>query len=235
MAELVESVPPVSLAVYAHPDDPEVACGGTLARWAAAGGQVHLVIVCAGEKGTLEPGADPRLVAQTRAAEVAAAAAALGLADHCLLGYPDGDVEDTVELRATLVEAIRRLKPDAVVCPDPTASFFGRTYVNHRDHRTVGWATLDAISPAAWSPLYFPTAGPPHHVAEVYLSGTLEPDVFVDLGTALEAKTAALRCHATQLHGSDEDLTGALRQRAADAGRLAGVRYAEGFRLLTPS
>jgi len=235
MAELVEAVPPVALAVYAHPDDPEVACGGTLARWAAGGARVHLVIVCAGDKGSLEPGADPGEVASIRATEVAAAATALGLTDYSLLGYPDGAVEDTAELRATLVATIRRLRPDAVVCPDPTASFFGRTYVNHRDHRAVGWATLDAISPAAWSPLYFPEAGPPHHVAEVYLSGTLEPDVFVDIGVALEAKTAALRCHVTQLRGSDEVLAGALRQRAADAGRLAGVRYAEGFRLLTPS
>ena len=235
MAELVGSIPSVVLAVYAHPDDPEVACGGTLACWAARGAAVHLVIVCAGDKGSHDPDGDPVSVAGERAAEVAAAAAVLGLASHQVLGQPDGSVEDSVTFRETLVAFVRRIRPDAVVCPDPTAAFFGRTYVNHRDHRMVGWAVLDAVAPAAWSPLYFPAAGPAHHVAEVWLSGTLEPDAFVDVEAGIEAKAAALRCHQSQLAGSDEVLGAAIRRRAEDAGRAVGVRYAEGFRLLTPS
>lgn len=235
MAELAEAVPAVVLAVYAHPDDPEIACGGTLAKWSAAGAAVHLVIVCAGDKGSHERQADPTRVAAIRSAEVTAAAAALGLASHRVLGYRDGEVDDNLELRRRLVEAVRSLRPDAVVCPDPTAAFFGHTYVNHRDHRVVGWATLDAVAPAAWSPLYFPDAGAPHHVGEVYLSGSLQPDVFVDISSALDAKTAALRCHASQLGGSDEVVEGAVRRRAEEAGRAIGVGLAEGFRLLTPS
>jgi len=235
VAELVESVPGVALAVYAHPDDPEVACGGTLARWAASGAAVHLVIVCAGEKGSGDPATDPAELAERRAGEVAAAATVLGLAGHEVLGLPDGAAADTPSLRANLVEVVRRLRPDAVVCPDPTAAFFGRTYVNHRDHRAVGWATLDAVAPAAWSPLYFPQAGAAHRVGEVYLSGTLEPDVFVDIADSLGAKTGALACHRSQLGSSEELLADAIRRRAEDAGRAAGVRYAEGFRLLTPS
>lgn len=235
MAEVVATVPSVVLAVYAHPDDPEVACGGTLARWAAAGAAVHLVIVCAGEKGSTEAGADPARVASQRAAEVEAAAAILGLSGHRVLGYPDGSVDDSAELRAMLVGTIRSLRPDAVVCPDPTAAFFGRTYVNHRDHRVVGWAMLDAVAPAARMPLYFPSEGPPHRVAQVYLSGTLDPDAYVDVASALEAKTAALRCHQSQVQGSVEVLATAVRQRAGDVGRAVGLRYAEAFRLLTPS
>lgn len=235
MAELAEHIPAVALAVYAHPDDPEVACGGALARWARAGSAVHLIVVCAGEKGSSEPGVDPVELATRRGAEVAAAAGVLGLSGHDILGVPDGGVEDTPSLRATLVAAIRRLRPAAVVCPDPTAGFFGRTYVNHRDHRVVGWAAVDAVAPAAWSPLYFPEAGPPHRVREVYLSGTLEPDVFVDISGAIEAKTEALACHHSQLGGSADLLATAIRQRAEDAGRVVGVPYAEGFRLLTPS
>lgn len=235
MADLVDTVPATVLAVYAHPDDPEVACGGTLARWAAAGSAVHLVVVCAGDKGSADPETDPADLAARRAAEVDAAAAVLGLAGHILLGIPDGEAEDTSALRASLVGAIRRIRPDAVVCPDPTASFFGRRYVNHRDHRVVGWATLDAVAPAAWTPLYFPEQGAPHRVAEVYLSGTLEPDVFVDIGASIDAKTEALRCHGTQVGESGDVLGAAIRRRAEEAGRAAGVRYAEGFRLLTPS
>ena len=235
MADLVDTVPATVLAVYAHPDDPEVACGGTLARWAAAGSAVHLVVVCAGDKGSADPATDPADLAARRAAEVAAAAAVLGLAGHRLLGIPDGDAEDTPGLRGSLVGAIRRIRPDAVVCPDPTASFFGRRYVNHRDHRVVGWATLDAVAPAAWTPLYFPDQGAPHRVAEVYLSGTLEPDVFVDISASIDAKTEALRCHGSQVGQSGDVLGTAIRRRAEEAGRAAGVRYAEAFRLLNPS
>lgn len=231
---MVETVPAVVLAVYAHPDDPEVACGGTLATWAAAGAAVHLVIVCAGEKGTLDPAAAPDEVAALRAGEVAAAAEVLGLASHDVLGYPDGEIADDLDLRGRLVETVRRVRPDTVVCPDPTAAYFGRTYINHRDHRAVGWAVLDAVAPAAWMPLYFPDRGAPHRVAQILLSGTLEPDAFVDVAVGLETKSRALGCHRSQLGESGEVLSTAITQRAADAGRAAGVRFAEGFRLLTP-
>ncbi len=232
---LITAVPGTVLAVYAHPDDAEVACGGTLARWSGGGASVHLIIACRGDKGTLDDGTDPDELARVRGQEVAAGAQALGVAGYEILGYADGELEDGAALRGALVAAIRRLRPDAVVCPDPTAAFFGRTYVNHRDHRVVGWATLDAVAPAAWSPLYFPGTGAPHRVAEVYLSGSLEPDVWVDVEPALDAKAAALQCHQTQLRGSAGVLEAAVRRRAADAGRVAGARYAEGFRLLTPS
>jgi LmbE family N-acetylglucosaminyl deacetylase len=152
-----------------------------------------------------------------------------------LLGYGDGELDDTLELRATLVGLIRTLRPEAVVCPDPTAAFFGRSYVNHRDHRVVGWATLDAVAPAAWSPLYFPEAGPPHRVSSIYLSGTLEPDAWIDVTPTIEAKAEALLCHESQLGETGEFLRTAVLERAEHAGRALGVRYAEGFRLLNPS
>jgi len=120
-----------------------------------------------------------------------------------------------------------------VMCPDPTAVFFGDGYVNHADHRALGWATLDAIAPAAASPLYFPGAGPPHQVARVYLSGTLEPSVWVDIGDSLDVKVAALACHRSQLSEKGDWLRDFVRRRAEDTGREAGLRCAEAFRRLT--
>jgi LmbE family N-acetylglucosaminyl deacetylase len=235
MAELVETTPASALAVYAHPDDPEVSCGGTLARWAKEGAEVHAVICCLGEKGSSDPASDPAAVASRRAAEVAAATGVLGLGGHRSLGYPDGELDDTLEFRGRLVALIRELKPEVVVCPDPTADFFGRSYVNHRDHRVVGWATLDAVAPAAWSPHYFPDAGPPHRVQALYLSGTLAPDAWVDVTSTIDAKVEALLCHESQLGETGEWLRTAVRERAEAEGRAIGVRYAEGFRLLYPS
>ncbi|MDQ1444634.1 MAG: hypothetical protein QOI20_1098 [Acidimicrobiaceae bacterium] len=232
MAEFVDRAPARALAVYAHPDDPEVSCGGTLARWAEAGAQVHVVVCAAGDKGSADPETVPSELAARRSAEVAAAGRALGLAGHHLLGLPDGEVDNTLDLRRRLVELIRHVRPEVVVCPDPTAVFFGRSYFNHRDHREVGYATLDAVSPAAANPHYFPDAGPPHQVRAVYLSGTLDPDVLVDITASIEAKAEALLHHESQLGDAGEWMRQVVRQRAEDAGRAAGVAYAESFRLL---
>ena len=226
------TVPGTVLAVYAHPDDPEVACGGSLARWVEEGAVAHLVVVNRGEKGSASADADPDALAAARAMEVAEAAAVLGLASFELLGYPDGESENDLDLRGRLVEVVRRLKPDAVVCPDPTALYFGGGYVNHRDHRVCGYATLDAIAPAAASPLYFPDLGPAHQVGLVYLSGTLDPDTAVDIGAVLERKSQALACHRSMVGEEREWVTELVAQRSADAGRVPGLRHAEVFRLL---
>jgi LmbE family N-acetylglucosaminyl deacetylase len=232
MPDLVDAVPTRAVAVYAHPDDPEVSCGGTLARWAAAGAEVHVVVCGAGDKGSSDPTVDPGKLAHRRAAEVAAAGAVLGLAGHHLLGIPDGEIENTVELRERLVRLLRELRPDAVVCPDPTAVFFGDRYYNHHDHRITGWATLDAAAPMAGSPHYFPGLGDVHAVPRVLMSGTLEPNVWVDITATLEKKVDALLCHRSQLPTTDDWFRTFLRERAEEGGRVAGVRYAEGFRRL---
>jgi LmbE family N-acetylglucosaminyl deacetylase len=229
---VIESTTPVrALAVFAHPDDPEVGCGGTLARWAAGGAEVHLVIACRGEKGSNDPSTDPDSLAASRAAEVAAAARVLGLASVEHLDLPDGDLENDAALRTRLVSIVRRLRPDALVAPDPTAVFFGDSYVNHRDHRELGWAVLDSLVPAA-SPLYSPDDGDAHQVELLLLAGTLEPDAWVDIGAVLQVKVAAVACHESRL-GSDPALVAAiLEQRAAEAGRAGGVELAESFRRL---
>jgi LmbE family N-acetylglucosaminyl deacetylase len=240
VADLLDDVPARALAVYAHPDDPEISCGGTLARWTAAGAEVHLLLLATGDKGSSDPCADPVALAERRAAEVAEAARVLGLAGWDQFGAADGELDNTADVRSCIVTAVRRIRPDVVVCPDPTAVFFGDTYFNHRDHRVTGWATLDAVSPAAGSPLYFPEAGPAHAVSQVLLSGTLEPNVWVDIAATIDAKVEALLCHESQLHaaafghegGTADWLGSLLRQRAEEGGRRAGVRYAEGFRRL---
>jgi LmbE family N-acetylglucosaminyl deacetylase len=229
---LFEEAPERALAVYAHPDDPEVSCGGTLAHWARAGADVRLVVVNAGDKGSPDPATDPAELTERRAREVDAAAGVLGLAGVERMGLPDGEVVNDLELRARLVELIRSHRPDIVVCPDPTAVFFGDSYVNHRDHREVGWAVVDAVAPAAASPLYFPETGPPHQVAGLLLSGTFEPDVWVDISDSLELKVAAVQCHESRVGGDPALVAELLRTRTAESGAQVGVSHAESFRRL---
>jgi LmbE family N-acetylglucosaminyl deacetylase len=233
MPELVEAVPGRALAVYAHPDDPEISCGGTLAAWAQAGCEIHVLTCTRGEKGSSDPDVDREELARRRAGEIREAAAVLGLAGHEELPLDDGELENCSEVRGLIVAAVRRVRPEVVICPDPTAVIFGDTYFNHHDHRVVGWATLDAVAPAAANPHYFREAGPAHQVRSVLLSGTLEPNVWVDVGATLETKVAAVACHRSQLGDEDEEWVRAVvAGRAEDDGRAAGVRYAEGFRRL---
>lgn len=235
MPELIHDVPPSALAIYAHPDDPEVSCGGTLARWASAGCAVHVVVCTQGDKGSSDPAVEPGELAVRRAEEMAVAADVLGLRGHHALGHRDGEIENTIEIRGQLVGLIRQLAPEVVICPDPTAVFFGPSYFNHHDHRAVGWAALDAVSPAAAQPHYFPDAGAAHRVATVYLSGTLEPDVWVDISDTVDVKAQALLCHKSQIDETAEWLRTVVRERAEDAGRAAGVACAEGFRRFSPA
>ena len=234
------------LAIYAHPDDPEVACAGTLARWARAGSEVVVVSAARGEKGS--GGGSPAALAARRAEESLAAATILGVADWRTLGLDDGEIDNTTELRAALVGLIRELRPDAVLTSDPTAVFFGDSYINHRDHREIGWAVLDAVSPAAANPSYYPGAGAPHRVADLYLSGTLEPTVWIDISATIDVKIAALACHQTQLShalegaaveggsveggsvGDSELVAAVVRARAESDGQRAGLAMAESYR-----
>ena len=228
---LDRSTPASVLAVYAHPNDAEVSCGGALARWAQAGANVYLVLVNLGDKGSKDPDCDAGELARRRATEVDAAARVLDIESITMLGRPDGDSDNDHDLRRDLVERIRRVRPEVVMCPDPTAVFFGDGYVNHRDHRVCGWATIDAVSAAA-SPLYFADLGGAHQVERLFLSGTLEPDTAVAITDVLERKAEALGCHRSQLGGSGEWVHELVEQRAEEAGRAIGVAHAETFRVL---
>ena len=233
--------PASALAVYAHPDDGEISAGGTLARWARAGAQVWVLITTRGDKGTTDPDADLDALVRQRLDETAAAAERLGFAGHLHFDYPDGELPGDRELSERITRSVRELRPEVVLCPDPTAVFLGDSYVNHRDHRLTGWAVLDAVSTAASNPHYFPEhladGLAVHQVGAVYLSGTLEPNCWVDISETIEAKIDALFLHRSQLTETGgeagEWFRTFLRAGAEDAGRAAGLAYAEAFRRIT--
>ncbi|HUY07539.1 MAG TPA: PIG-L deacetylase family protein [Acidimicrobiales bacterium] len=228
--ELLEEVPERALAIFAHPDDSDVAAGGTLARWAGAGCEVHVVICALGDKGSSRFDEDVAGLVERRAHELKAAQEILGVRSVHQLNYGDGELENDLSLRRDLVGIIRSIRPPVLVCPDPTAVFFGEHYFNHHDHRSVGFAALDAAAPAARSPLYFPDAGDPTTVDVAYMSGSLAPNISVDITATIEAKTEAILCHQSQLGETSEWFRLVVRERAEQAGRHAGVQFAEAFR-----
>ncbi len=227
---LFEPAVRVALAVYAHPDDADVAAGGALSSWARAGAETHLIIVCDGAKGSHDEHSDVSALREIRAQELARAAALLAVSSVACLGYGDGEFSNDEQLRRTLVSELRRLKPDVVLGPDPTATFFDGVYVNHRDHRETGWALLDAVAPASAMPLYFRGSGPAHAVSHLLLSGTHDPDVVVDVSGVIEDKVSAVLAHSSQLSDDPQWVRSIITGRAQQAGRDVGVSYGEAFR-----
>lgn len=228
-------VPGRALFIYAHPDDIEFSVAGTAARWAGAGSDVTYVVITDGNVGSHEPGMTAVRVAEIRRQEQEAAASVAGAARCIFLGYHDGLLEPTLELRKELVALIRRYQPNVVVCGDPTVFFPNDTRINHPDHRAAATAAIDATFPAAEMPLLYPELEAdglrPHKVNYVYISNPREATYYVDISETIDAKIEALRQHRSQLAGWDPDEP--IRTWAANVGKKVGFKYAEGFRLLT--
>jgi LmbE family N-acetylglucosaminyl deacetylase len=236
--EKTEAASGPALAVFAHPDDAEICAGGTLAKWAREGRAVHLLVLTNGDRGSEDADQDRAELAVTRVGETEAAAKALGLARTRILPNHDGDLENSLAVRAAIVRTIREVRPSVVLTCDPTAWFFGNRYFNHADHRMAGEAALDAVFPAAGNPLFFQellSEGlAPHKVREVWLGWTNEPNSYHDVTGFMDLKLSALFEHRSQLQDSMVALFEEwLPREAEENGRKIGVRHAEAFRVLT--
>jgi LmbE family N-acetylglucosaminyl deacetylase len=225
------------LASFAHPDDAEISSGGTLAKFAARGRDVHLLVLTNGDRGSNDPSVERRELARVRAAEVIEAGRVLGLRGARVLETSDGELENTPAVRAEIAREIREIRPTTMVTCDPTAWFFENRYFNHADHRAAGGATLDAIFPGAGNPHFFAEQLAdglvPWSVADVWLGWTLEPNHFEDVTGHMEGKLEALARHRSQVEG---EMLGYfeewLPREASDAGARIGVEHAEAFRVL---
>ncbi len=222
--------PERALVIVAHPDDAEFLCGGTVARLADQGCEVFYLLATSGDKGTKDASLTPQELAAIREREQRSAAAILGVRQCFFLGYPDGELEETLELRGQIVRYIRQLQPNVVLTWDGF-----RTGFNHRDHRVVGRVVRDAVYPAAHDPLYHPELRElgldPHRIDELWLFGTEEPDHHVDIGPYLERKIDALLAHESQMRGrTRDDLRKLWNARAKEVKQRTGFRFAESFR-----
>jgi LmbE family N-acetylglucosaminyl deacetylase len=223
------------LSIHAHPDDQEFTVAGTLAKWARAGSSIVTVCLTSGEAGSnRSTPADmtPERLVKIREEEQRAACRVLGIGEVVFLGHADGVLQPTIALRRDLTRVIRRHRPDAVVCGDPTVRFYGTRYMNHPDHRVAADVALDAVFPSAETRFIFPElldeGLEPHHVREVWLFGSERADTFVDIAAVLDIKIGALREHRSQL--GDWDPSPMVRGWARQQGVRRRLRAAEAFR-----
>jgi LmbE family N-acetylglucosaminyl deacetylase len=221
------------LLVAAHPDDPEFSSGGTVANWVRNGIEVVFVVVTSGDKGTADREMTNDKLSSMREEEQRAAAARVGVTNVNFLRFPDGELLPNLELRGAITKMIRKYKPYAVMTHDPLTLFYNNEFINHPDHRAVGQATVDAIYPTARDPLQFPEqireGLEPHKVKEIYLWGSDQPNVMVDISDTIEEKIEALKMHVTQV-GPPEQLAERIRTRSAQTAEPYGLRFAETFR-----
>ena len=221
------------LCISAHPDDNEFTIAGSVARWTREGRDVAFCLVTTGGAGVNEHTPSNEGLIPIREKEQRAAAKILGVRELFLLGYPDGTLEPTLGMRRDLTRVIRRFRPDIVVTGDPTVRYYGNEYMNHPDHRAVASAALDAVFPSSETSAIFPEllaeGLPAHKVKQVFISGSLDPDVFVDIAQTLAVKCRALKAHRSQV-GKGEWVDQLLKAWAVRDGKRGGVRHAEAFR-----
>ena len=226
--------PERALVVTPHPDDAEVYCGGTVARWIKEGAEVFYVLCTDGGKGSDDQEATSERVAAIREKEQQDATSLLGVRDLVMLHYPDGELEETTEFRKEIVRAIRRFRPDVVLCPDP----YRRNFYWHRDHRITGQVTIDAAFPYARDRLHFLDLWEreklePYKTGMVLLWGSEAPDTFVDITNSMETKVKAYLCHQSQVSKRPEgQAVQFLRENTRGYGEESGTEYAEAFRSL---
>jgi LmbE family N-acetylglucosaminyl deacetylase len=225
------------LGIFAHPDDAEISAGGSLARWADEGREVHLLILTNGDRGSDDANDDREELARTRVIEQEAAGKVLGLASFEILETHDGELENTPAIRGDVARRIRTLRPAIVLTCDPTAWFFGSQYFNHADHRTAGAIALDATFPGAGNPHFFTEQFVEGlqvwKVSEVWLGWTNEPNHYQDITGYMDKKLGSLAEHASQVKGGMLGFfEGWLPMEAEENGRKIGVQHAEAFRRL---
>jgi len=216
------------LAIFPHPDDAELTCGGTLLKSARQGYRTGVVDLSAGEMAS-------RGSVELRMEEAARAASILQVSVRENLRMPDSGLTNVPETRLAVARVIRRLRPSIVITTAPSP--FGR----HPDHRVCAELVRDACFVAGLK-MIEPEL-PAHRPRKVlhsitYREDYLKPTFVVDVSDVMDEKLRAVGTYASQFEGATqagevypngEPLLDIIRHQAAHYGSLIRVNYGEPF------
>jgi LmbE family N-acetylglucosaminyl deacetylase len=226
------------LVVCAHPDDVDFGVAGSVATWVKAGIEIVYCIVTDGDAGGSDRSVSRADMAVIRRDEQRAAAAEVGVNDVVFLGYPDGRLTPSIELRRDISRQIRLVRPDRLVCQSPDR-LWDRIGASHPDHLAAGEASVCAVYPDARNPFAHPEllaeGLEPHTVPEMWLMAAPDPNRAVDITDTFDRKLAALHRHRSQV-GEGEWLEERIRTWVEGAARQAGLgegQLAELFRVVS--
>lgn len=223
-----------ALCVMAHPDDVDFGSAGTVALWVKHGIEVSYCLITDGDAGGFDESVPRHEIAGIRRAEQTAAAEEVGVTDLTFLGYPDGRLVASLDLRRDLSRVIRQKRPDRVLCQSPERNY-QRIFASHPDHLAAGEATLCAVYPDARNPFTFAELMDeglePWTVREVWMGTFSNPNRFVDITDTLDRKLAALRRHQSQLPDTEATMERVRRwtEATAKAAGLPDGSAAEGY------
>jgi LmbE family N-acetylglucosaminyl deacetylase len=187
---------------------------------------VAYCIVTDGDAGGSDRSITRAEMAEIRQREQRAAAAEVGVHDVTFLGYPDGRLECTLDLRRDISRVIRQYRPQRVLTQSPERNW-ERIYASHPDHLAAGEAAACAVYPDARNPFAHPEllekeGLEPHTVDEIWLMAFENPNIVVDITDAFDTKVAALMRHQSQVAERD-DLDKMLREWSSAVARSAGL------------
>lgn len=236
MTENENYCPDRVMAIFAHPDDIEFGCAGTIAKWVKGGAKSAYVLVTSGDVGIASPEMTRKKAAQIREKESLEAAKTVGVTDVTFFREPDCLVENNLELRKRMVRQIRRFKPEVVICGDPTIFFTPSGRINHPDHRAVATAVLDAVFPSAGQPNLFQDLEKEglfaYKIRKVYVQSYGMGNTMVDISDTIDLKISALKKHKSQIE-SIPNISERMMERAAALAEGSSMAYAEKFRVIT--
>ncbi len=226
------------LVITAHPDDVDFGAGGTVRKWTQSGIEVSYCICTDGDAGGADRDVPRSEIPKIRQAEQRAAGAALGVTDIHFLGYKDGDLQLTQDLRRDISRVIRQVKPQRVLMQSPERNW-DRIYSSHPDHLAAGEAAIHSVYPDARNPFAHPTLLDDEgleawSVSEVWVMGAPEVNHYEDVTEMLSDKLTALQAHKSQT-AHMEDLEGRIRTWMSATAIEAGFgpeSLAESFRVV---
>ncbi len=226
------------LVITAHPDDVDFGAGGTVRKWTQSGIEVSYCICTDGDAGGADRDVPRSEIPKIRQAEQRAAGAALGVTDIHFLGYKDGDLQVTQDLRRDISRVIRQVKPQRVLIQSPERNW-DRIYSAHPDHLAAGEAAIYSVYPDARNPFAHPTLLDDEgleawSVGEVWVMGAPEVNHYEDVTDFLPNKLTALQAHESQtahMEDLEERVHTWMSATALKAG-FAPEALAESFRVV---
>lgn len=224
-----------AMVIYAHPDDAEFSVAGTVAKWAKAGVEVTYCMVTNGASGSQDPDITREELRDTRYAEQREAAKILGVKNVVFLGYEDGYLYPTLEVRRDVARQVRIHRPDVILAMDPQFRVAAEAgYVNHPDHIAAGEVALRTINPDASTRQMFPELWrdeklEPHKPKALFLETFGDGGTVVDISDTMATKIKALLVHRSQL---GPDAEGWVRDWNSRTGKAAGYKFGESFRVI---
>ena len=230
--------PERALVVTAHPDDVDFGAGGTIAQWTRSGIEVTYCIVTDGDAGGFDPGTPRSEIPRIRRAEQIAAAAVLGVSDVRYLGYRDGYLTASHDVRRDISRVIRQVRPERMLIQSPERNW-ERIPASHPDHLAAGEAAIFAIYPDARNPFAHTTLLDDEEleawtVHDVWVMGAPTSNTYVDVSAEIDLKLAAILEHRSQV-ANPKEMTERVRgwlQRIAQEGQLEEGTYAECFNVV---